>query len=258
MNVRAYWSLAKGVLLETIRRKDLWVVAILGFLIIAASGTLGFFGMKGLEVFAKDLAANVLGLFSTTLAILTASRQLPEEIKNRTLYPLLARPITRFDFLVGKFLGATLASWIAFLVLAVTTGIGLFIFGVKFEPVMLQYLIVKMIGLAFVCALSLTLSVFMTPAAAATLSFILAFGSGKISQALVMSYSQAAPSVQPFYRGVNAILPHYDLFDLGSRAANIGWGPAPGWVVAVLLFYCLAYSGGLLTLSWVRFRGRAL
>ena len=258
MKFRAYWALAKGVLLETVRRKDLWVVAILGFLIIAASGTLGFFGMRGLEVFAKDLAANVLGLFATTLAILTASRQLPEEVKNRTLYPLLARPITRFDFLIGKLLGAILASWIAFLVLAVTVGIGLFIFGVQFEPVMLQYLLVKMVGLAFVCALSLSLSVFMTPAAAATMSFILAFGSGKISQALVMSYSGASPSVQPFYRAVNAVLPHYDLFDLGSRAANIGWGPAPLWVVLLLLLYCVAYSGGLMTLSWLRFRGRAL
>lgn len=258
MKFRAYWSLAKGVLLETVRRKDLWVVAILGFLIIAASGTLGFFGMRGLEVFAKDLAANVLGLFSTTLAILTASRQLPEEIKNRTLYPLLARPITRFDFLVGKLLGAVLASWIAFLVLALTTGIGLFIFGVQFEPVMLQYLLLKMVGLAFVCTISLSLSVFMTPSAAATLSFILAFGCGKISQALVMSYQQAAPSVQPFYRGVNAVLPHYDLFDLGSRAANIGWGPAPAWVVLILLGYCLLYCSGLMTLSWLRFRSRPL
>lgn len=258
MKPRAYWALAKGVLLETVRRKDLWVVAILGFLIIAASGTLGFFGMKGLEVFAKDLASNVLGLFATTLAILTASRQLPEELKNRTLYPLLARPITRFDFLAGKLLGAVLASWIAFLVLAVTTGIGLFIFGVQFEPVMLQYLLVKMLGLVLVCTLSLTLSIYMTPAAAATLSFILAFGCGKISQALVMSYSQASPILQPFYRGVNAVLPHYDLFDLGSRAANIGWGPAPAWVVGVLVAYCFLYSGGLLTFSWVRFRGRAL
>ena len=258
MKFRAYWALAKGVLLETVRRKDLWVVAILGFLIIAASGTLGFFGMRGLEVFAKDLAANVLGLFSTTLAILTASRQLPAEVKNRTLYPLLARPITRLDFLIGKLLGSILASWIAFFVLAVTTGIGLFIFGVQFEPVMMQYLFVKMVGLAFVCSLSMTMSVFMTPAAAATMSFILAFGSGKISQALVMSFNQASPSVQPVYRGINAILPHYDLFDLGSRAANVGWGPAPVLVVGVLVLYCLAYSGGLITLSWLRSRGRAL
>ena len=52
MNPRAWVTLARGVLLESVRRKDLWVVAILGFLIMASAGALGFFGMRGLETFA--------------------------------------------------------------------------------------------------------------------------------------------------------------------------------------------------------------
>ena len=96
MKFTAYKPLARSVLLESLRRKDLWVVAILGFVIIIAASTLGFFGFDGLEIFAKDLAVTVLGLFSTIITVLTACRLIPDEIKNRTLYPLLARPITRF------------------------------------------------------------------------------------------------------------------------------------------------------------------
>ena len=70
MKTRVWWSLAKGVVLESLRRKDLWVIAILGFLIIAAAGALGFFGISGLETFAKDLSVTVLGMFSTMVAIL--------------------------------------------------------------------------------------------------------------------------------------------------------------------------------------------
>jgi uncharacterized membrane protein len=87
MNILTYKALARSVVLESIRRKDLWVVAILGFLIILASSALGFFGFDGLQVFAKDLAVTVLGLFSTIIAILTSCRLIPDEIKNRTLYP---------------------------------------------------------------------------------------------------------------------------------------------------------------------------
>jgi len=255
---RAYWALARGVLLETVRRKDLWVVAILGFLIIAAAGTLGFFGFKGLEVFAKDLAFNVLGLFSTILAILTAGRQLPDEIKNRTLYPLLARPINRFDFLIGKLLGAVLASWIAFLALSAAAALALAVFGVAFEPIMIQYLFAKMIGLAFVCGLSMAFSVFMTPSAAVTTTFILALGGAKISQALTMSYGSASPGARILYRVVDALIPHYNLFDIGSRAAYNGWPPVEPWVVGFMLAYCLVYTGGLMTLSWLKFRVKAL
>jgi hypothetical protein len=130
MKFTAYKPLARSVLLESLRRKDLWVVAILGFLIILCAGTLGFFGFDGLEVFAKDLAVTVLGLFSTIIAILTSCRLIPEEIKNRTLYPLLARPITRFDLLIGKLIGAVIVTWISFLLLCGLTAIALTVFHV--------------------------------------------------------------------------------------------------------------------------------
>ena len=75
MNKFIVWrALARGVILEAIRRKDLWVVAILGFIIVCSAGTLGFFGMSGLESFAKDLATTVLGGFSTILAIVTTGQ----------------------------------------------------------------------------------------------------------------------------------------------------------------------------------------
>jgi ABC-type transport system involved in multi-copper enzyme maturation permease subunit len=259
MNKLHTWkALARGVILESIRRKDLWVVAILGFLIIAAAGTLGVFGFDGLQTFAKDLSATVLGLFSTIVAILTSTRLVPEEVKNRTLYPLLSRPISRFDFLFGKLIGAIAVTWISFLLLAVLSVIALSFFRVGFEPVMGQYLIAKMMGLALICSVGLALSCYLTPAAAATMGFILAFGSGVISRAFTMAYENASPGSQAFFKVINGILPQYGLFDLGSRVANTGWGPVPIWVIGALAAYTIAYSTGMLTLGWMKFRKQAV
>jgi ABC-type transport system involved in multi-copper enzyme maturation permease subunit len=255
---RVYRALAKGVVLESVRRKDLWVIAILGFLILMASGALGFFGTQGLETFVKDLAVTVLGLFSTIVAILTSSRLIPEEIQRKTLYPLLARPISRFDLLMGKFAGAVAVTWIAFLLLAVLTGFALTTFGVTFEAVMLQYLLAKMMGLAVVCAVTMALSTYMTPAAAATMSFVLAFGSSLIIRALVMAYESASPAMQVVFKFLNAILPQYALFDFGSRAANTGWAPVPAWIVGFLAAYALIYCASMLAMSWAKFRKQAL
>lgn len=164
----------------------------------------------------KDLAFNVLGLFSTTLAILTSTRQLPDELKNRTLYPLLSRPITRLDFLVGKALGATLASWLAFGILLLTTTIGLLIFKVSLEPIMLQYIFAKMLGLALVCILSQTLSIYMTASGAATLAFLICFGAGRVSQALVMAFPQSGPAAQWTFKILNVLIPQVGLLTLGA------------------------------------------
>jgi Cu-processing system permease protein len=250
--------LARTVVLESLRRKDLWVVAILGFLIILASSALGFFGFQGLEVFAKDLAVTVLGMFSTIIAILTASRLLPDEIKNRTLYPLLARPITRLDLLIGKFVGAVIVTWISFLLLSTLTAIALMIFHVKFELIMLQFLVAKMLGLVVVCGFSIALSTYLTPSAAATMSFIFAFGSPMIVRGLTMSADSSSVLVKSVFPVVNAVLPQVSLFDLGGRAVYFNWSTVPTWVLGFLLAYSVCYSVAMLGISWLKFRNQAV
>jgi len=258
MKFRIWWVLARGVVLESLRRKDLWVVAILGFLIISAAGALGFFGISGLEAFAKDLAFTVLGMFSTVVAILTASRMLPEEIKQRTLYPLLARPISRFDLLMGKLLGSVLVTWMAFWILGALTALALAMFHIRFEILMLQYAVVKMMGLVVICSISLALSAYMTPSAAATIGFILAFGSTLIVRSLVLAYQSSSPAMQVVFKILNWMVPQYHLFDLGGRASNIGWSAVPLWVMGFLALYATVYSTAMVAISWSKFRKQAI
>jgi ABC-type transport system involved in multi-copper enzyme maturation permease subunit len=258
MKFRVYKALARGVVLESVRRKDLWVVAILGFLILLASGALGFFGVDGLQSFAKDLAASVLSLFSAVVAVLTSCRLLPEEIKQRTLYPLLSRPISRLDLLIGKLLGAVIVTWIAFLMLCVLTAVALTTFHVHFYPIMGQYVIAKMMGLVVLCALSLAFSTYMTPQAAATLSMVLAFGSTMIVRGLIMAYNSQGHAIQWIYKFIAAVLPQLGIFDLGGRAANLDWSPVSVSVMLQLFLYMTAYTFAMVAISWAKFRRQAV
>ncbi|HWA82346.1 MAG TPA: hypothetical protein VG820_02860, partial [Fimbriimonadaceae bacterium] len=99
---------------------------------------------------------------------------------------------------------------------------------------------------------------FMTPQAAATLSFILAFGSSQIVRGLLMAYDASNPIMGWVFKGINAILPQYSLFDLGGRAANSGWTPVPLWVMGFLFGYMAIYCLGMLGLSWTKFRRQAI
>ncbi|MCE9558536.1 MAG: ABC transporter permease [Armatimonadetes bacterium] len=256
--MKVWFALAKGVVLESLRRKDLWVVAILGFLMMISAGALGFFGFEGLQAFAKDLAATVLGLFSTVIAVITTARLMPDEIKNRTLYPLLARPIRRLDLLIGKLLGAIFVTWMSFLLLCIATGLALLVFRVQFEPIMAQYVLCKLLGLAVLCSLTFALSTIMTQAAAATVSFIFAFGSSMITRALVMAHESNPRGAGYGFKVLNGVLPQFGLFDLGGRAANMNWGPVPIWVIGSLFAYAIVYSSAMLFISWMKFNRQAI
>lgn len=258
MKFRAIWSIARSVLTESVRKKDFWVVGILGTLIILSAGILGFFGFNGLQSFAKDLALTVLGLFSSIIAIITSCRLIPDEVKNRTLYPLLARPITRFQLLLGKLLGAWIVSSLSFLFLCVLTAVALSTFHVHFEAVMLQYVLCKILGIFLLCCVSFLLSLYLTQSAAVTLSFVLSMGTNMITRALLMSYPTATPAAQWTMKILHAMLPQYALFDLGSRAANSNWGPVPMWVLVALAAYAFVYGSGAFILGWNKFRKQAV
>jgi len=256
MRPRIWIALAKGVLLESIRRKDIWVLAILGVVIILAAAAIGLVGISGLEIFMKDLAVTVLGAFSTILAVLTSSRVFPDEVKNRTLYPLLARPVRRGDLIFGKFLGALLVSWSGFLILAALVTLVLLAFHIPLGVIALEYCLVKCLGIAVICSVGLALSTIMTPAAAATTTFILAFGSPMLSRAFVLT-AQGSPAMKPLCRILESLLPQIHLFDLGARLVYIDWSPVSFAVVGALLAYACAYSASILFGSWLVLRRRA-
>lgn len=244
------------MILESIRRKDLWVVAILGFLIIVGAGALGVFGVEGLSVFIKDLAAGVLGLFSMIVAALVSTRLLPEEIKQRTLYPLLARPVSRFDLLVGKLCGAIAVTWMSFALLVIVTAVALVSFHIPLTAIMLQYLFLKLIGLAMVCSIGVTLSTMLTPAAAATFTLIFSFGSAMLGRALFMA-GYTSPAMRPVLLAINWIIPEVHWFDLGARA-TYDWATVPAGALISLLVYAICYMGLMITLGWLKFRNKAV
>ncbi len=258
MKFRIYFTLARGVVLESVRRKDLWVVAILGLVVLATASTIGFFGSSGLEVFIKDLSATVLGLFATVVATVVSCRVIPDEVKNRTLYPLLARPISRLDFIIGKWLGAVLVTWIGFALLLITTSIALAGFHVPFEWIMLQYVFLKLLGLALICSIGICLSTLLTPPAAVTLTFISTYGVAMVSRGLSLGYAHASPLGQWTSKAISALLPQTQLFDISGRAVYVGWQLVPLWVVGALTLYCIVYSGAMLTMSFLRMQKKAL
>jgi ABC-type transport system involved in multi-copper enzyme maturation permease subunit len=252
-----WFSLAHAAILESIRRKDMYVALILAVLMIGAASMVGTFGVSGLEMFLKDVTLTVINLLSTLLAVLFAARQIPEEVSRRTVYPLLARPIGRGDLVFGKFLGAFALSVMGLLLFS-AVGIGaLWAFHLPVGAIFLQYLLLRVFALGLICALTIALSLVMTPGATVTMALLLAVGSATFSQAVMLLDGTAGVAGRAILRGSYYVLPHLDLFDL-SRKVSYGWKPVAPWAVGALFLYGLIYTVIFLGLGTWRFRRQAL
>lgn len=250
-------ALAHAVILESIRRKDMYVSLILSIIMIGAAATIGTFGVNGLEMFLKDVTLTVINLLSTLLAVIFAARQIPEEVSRRTVYPLLARPIGRGDLLFGKFLGAFVLSVIGLLLFS-AVGVGaLWFYHLPIGSVFLQFLLLRIFSLALICALTMALSLVMTPGATVTISLMLAVGSATFSQAVILLDGTVGAAARFLLRASYFVLPHLDLFDL-SKKVSYGWQPVAPWAIGFLLIYTSIYVAVFLGLGTLRFRRQAL
>ena len=111
------------VIKELYRRKDFYVLFVLTALITLLLGSVSFFNDTKIVRYLKEVCLLLIWISSLVIAIGTAARQIPAERENRTIFPLLAKPVTRGQFILGKFLGCWLACGVALLVFYVFFGV---------------------------------------------------------------------------------------------------------------------------------------
>src|ERR1041385_1479819 len=102
-------AISSVVIKELCRRKDFYVLFVLTALITIVVGLVNFFNEPAIVRYLKDICLLLIWISSLVIAITTTARQLPAERENRTIFPLLAKPVTRGELIAGKFLGCWLA-----------------------------------------------------------------------------------------------------------------------------------------------------
>lgn len=103
--MRNIFAIAKVVLLEMYRRKEFYVLFILTIIICLVMGSITVFNDRDIIRYVKEICLLLIWVSSLIIAITTTARQIPAEKEQRTLLPLLAKPLSRTQLVVGKFLG---------------------------------------------------------------------------------------------------------------------------------------------------------
>ncbi len=121
--MKTVWAIGGIVVKELYRRKDFYVLFVLTALITLLLGTVNFFNEPKIVRYIKEICLLLIWVSSLVIAIGTAARQIPAERENRTIFPLLAKPVTRGQVLLGKFVGCWLACGVALLVFYLFFGV---------------------------------------------------------------------------------------------------------------------------------------
>lgn len=251
------WSVAKVTILQAFRRKDPYVVVILVALLVLGAGLFSTFGVEGLGKFVKDVGFTMANVLAIVLCVITAARQMPTEIENRTLYPLVAKPVSRLQVFLGKFVGVGLMASAVVLLFYIELYLLFTVLGIPVSGVFWQALYLRILSMWIIAGFVLTLSLFLTQGANVTISLLICLAMQTFANTITTVETELEGAAQWLMRAIYFILPQLHLFDLSKKEIH-GWPPVPAWVLLSLTLYAAVYAAAFLGLGAHRFKRTAL
>jgi Cu-processing system permease protein len=101
-------AIALNTYRESVRARILLGLAGVAFAVAFYSLIVGAYTLKYAPRVVSDLGAASISLFSVAVAIIIGATSLHRELEQKTLFPILARPVLRGEYLAGKYLGTLL------------------------------------------------------------------------------------------------------------------------------------------------------
>lgn len=265
--MRAVSWIAVSVFKESVRDRVPYNLALFAVLLIGSSFLLGQLTAGQDVKIIKDLGLAAIAVFGLFIAIFIGIGLVSKEVERRSIYSLLAKPISRTQLVIGKYAGLvlTLAVNIGVMTLALYAVLA-YLTSQQPPPVRaawdapgLDPRLLTAIGLIFVqlmivTAIALFFSTFSTPLLAAALTFGL-FLVGHFNTDL-RNFDRIVDSAPAVWlaRGIYHVIPDFSAFDIKTEIVH-GLPVTAGYLAATV-GYGFAYIAALLAVSVLIFARR--
>ncbi len=111
-------AITTNTLTDLTRQKVFYVLLIFALLLIGSSVFMARLTFQQEFQILKDVSLGAMSIFTSLLAIVATARLIPQDIEDRTVYTILAKPVPRFEYILGKLAGVLLLLAINILVMS--------------------------------------------------------------------------------------------------------------------------------------------
>ncbi|MBI1334431.1 MAG: ABC transporter permease subunit [Armatimonadetes bacterium] len=222
--MRPIIAIAKATVGEAIRRRVLLIILFVATILLFVAPLLGVLSARQEKTVLTGFVLGIVQLSSAVIAITLTVYMLPNEIERRTIYTILSKPVQRFQFLMGKYLGAVSALALMMGLMACVT---ILEFGVMQHDWAKGIELLQGIGMFFVqmsllASVAMCLSTFVAP----LVNFFLSGGIyliGTLGYAFFDSFNKN-PNAPAFSKGlawfVSTILPNFASYNVQNKLIN--------------------------------------
>ncbi|MGI8493782.1 MAG: ABC transporter permease [Pyrinomonadaceae bacterium] len=248
-------SIAGNTFRESVRDRILYNLVLFVLLITAAAVFLGELTAGNEARVIVNLGLTVILFFGTFIAIFVGVGLVSKEIEKRTVYAIFSKPVSRSEFLIGKYLGLCLTLLVNVAVMALGICLALlYVGGNDLIGSSLWAIGLIFLELIIITAAAILFSTFSSPTLSALLTFLV-FIIGHFSSALhQIAESLGSAGAKIFFNALYYFLPNLSYFAFTTNAAH-GMIPGMNYLFSAVV-YAAVYVSVLLAISTFIFSRR--
>lgn len=264
----AVWSVALLTFREGIKNRVLFGIFIIALLLFAATTILITLFMRDIVKVAVDLSLSTVSFAGILTLLFIGVNLFGKDLDKRTIYMVISRPISRSEYLIGKFFGIAMLAFavVIFLgILSVAPVIlskrfyyypeGRFDWTVYFIAVIYIFIKLAVVSAVITLFASFTSNSFI----ALVLSIVVYFiGQSTESVRLLLTSQveriEVSPVLSYMVEAAYYIFPNISVFDLKTQAAH-GLSVSPSYIMWTTL-YAVFYIFAVLSIGTLAFRRR--
>lgn len=244
---------------EAVRDRVLYNLVFFGLLMIGAAILMGQISIGIHRLVIINLGLTAISLIGLVMAVFIGVGLVYKEMEKRTLYSLLARPVKRWQFLVGKYAGLLLTLLVNTSLMTLGLAIALYYVGrpfVRTDVTILVAIYFILLELALVTALALFFSCFSSPML--SILFTLAIYVTGIFAADIRDFGQLthSPAIEGFTRVLYYLVPNFHNFNAIAAAGHGQYVPFS--LIWQNTLYAILYSAVVLVAASAVFSRRNL
>jgi len=232
---------------EAVRDRVLYNLVFFALLMMMAAVVVGQISIGIEDSVIVSLGLSAISVIGLLISVFIGVALVSKEMEKRTLYALLAKPVRRWEFLLGKFGGLVLT--LAVNTAAMAAGLFLVMLYVKHslhreDAVVLVAVYFILLKLALIVALALMFSCFTTPLLAILFTAGLYIVGLYVQELRNLPVEVMSPAMAAFTKWLSYLLPNFENFNVMAMAAH--GRTVPGALILENTLYAAIYCAMVL------------
>jgi len=217
------WTVATNTFREAVRDRVLYNLVFFALLMMGAGILVGQISIGIEESVIVSLGLTAISVIGIFIAVFIGVGLVSKEMDKRTLYALLAKPVERWEFLLGKFVGLIMT--LTLNTAAMTVGLYFVLWTVKHpltgsDAYVMVAVYLILLKLALIVALAMLFSCFTTPFLAILFTLGLYLAGLFAEELRTMKTVNLTESTMRMFRGISYLLPNFENFNVMGAVAH--------------------------------------